>query len=163
LRFSRRDDKKNYIWNIQFGVQMKEFMPSEKSLVSEVPRVRSSNGGTFKKLKKLCSGARSHPYFGSSNGTFDKSNKRPCSDLVFWIAIRTIPNSWELKKYTLKKFSTGIRPPLYILKDHGRLRYPTHNRQRHIYYTFYPLFSHISLFLILRRCYMTRGLTTMKF
>jgi hypothetical protein len=47
---------------------MKEFMPLEKSLVSEVPRVRSSNGGTFKKLKKLCSGARSHPYFGSSNG-----------------------------------------------------------------------------------------------
>jgi hypothetical protein len=33
--------------------------------------------------------------------TSDKPNKKPCSDLTFWILIWTIPNSWETWKIRL--------------------------------------------------------------
>jgi hypothetical protein len=82
-------------------------------------------------------------------GTSGRPNKKICSDLTFWILIRTVSNSWETWKITLERFPTGIRPtPLYIWEDHGRLSSYLSNQHKNTInqstISFYPLFPSTS-------------------
>ena len=116
LRFSRRDGQETYM-ECPIRSPDEEVMPSERCLgvessdpsrdfrLSEVP----TGVGTSGKSEEICSGVWGYPHVGSSDksrkfrlsgvptqvGTSDIPNRKFCSDLVFWIPIRTIPNSWE--------------------------------------------------------------------
>ena len=81
------------------------FDPSRDFQLLEVP----TGVGTSEKPEEICSGVWGYPYVGSSDksrkfrlsgvptqvGTSDIPNRKSCSDLAFWIPIRTVPNSWE--------------------------------------------------------------------
>jgi hypothetical protein len=51
----------------------------------------------------------------SETRKFDRPNKKPYSNLVFWISIRIISNSWETCKIRLGEvFYWDKTTPLYI-------------------------------------------------
>jgi hypothetical protein len=49
-------------------------------------------------------------------GTCDRPNKKGCSDLAFWILIRTVLNSWETLKIRLEEVSYWDKttPSIYM-------------------------------------------------
>ena len=118
-----------------------EVMPSERCLVvgssdpsqdfrlSEVPTCVGTSG----KSEEICSGVWGYPYVGSSDKsqkfrlsgvptrvgtsdwTSDIPDRKSCSDLAFWIPIRTVPNSWETWKIRFGEVSyLDKTTPLYI-------------------------------------------------
>ena len=104
-----------------------EVMPSERCLVvgsSDPSRdFRLSEVlmcvGTSGKPEEICLGVWGYPYVRSSDksqkfrlsgvptqvGTSDIPNRKSCSDLAFWILIRTVPNLWETWKIRLGEVS----------------------------------------------------------
>ena len=100
--------------------------PSRDFRLSKVPL----GVGTSGKPKEICSGVWGYPYIGSSDkskkfrlsgvltqvGTFDIPNRKSCSDLAFWIPIRTVPNSWETWKIRIGEVSYWDKttPSIYM-------------------------------------------------
>jgi len=136
LRSSRRDGQKTYMECLIWSPD-EEVMPSERCLVvgssdpsrdfrlSEVPTCVGTSG----KSEEICPDVWGYPYVGSSNKsrkfllsgvptqvrTSDIPNRKSCSDLAFWIPIRTVPNSWETWKIRLGEVSYWDKTtPLYI-------------------------------------------------
>ena len=118
-----------------------EVMPSKRCLVvrssdpsrdfrlSEVP----TGVGTFGKPEEIFPGVWGYPYVrssdksqkfrlsgvptqvGTSDWTSDIPDRKSCSDLAFWIPIRTVPNSWKTWKIRLGElFYWDKTTPLYI-------------------------------------------------
>ena len=119
---------------------MKKLCPRKDNSLLGVP----TQVGTFGKPEEICSGVWGYPYVGSSDksqkfrlsgvptqvGTSDIPNRKSCSDLTFWILIRTVLNSWETWKIRLREVSYWDKTtPLYIWEDHGRLSTHLSNRQ----------------------------------
>ena len=119
LRSSRRDGQKTYmecliqspdeeVMSSERYLVVGSFDPSRDFRLSEVPM----GVGTFRKPEEICSGVWGYPYVGSSDksqkfrlsgvptqvGTSDIPDRKSCSDLAFWIPIRTVLNSWEIWK-----------------------------------------------------------------
>ena len=93
-------------------------MPREDDPLPEVPtQVGSSDTRKFRQTSELsvslkrpagCLGLSPrrkfrHPEVSAEVRTSGIPNKKPCSDLTFWIPIRTVPNSWETWKISLRE------------------------------------------------------------
>ena len=106
-----------------------EVMPSERCLVvgtsdcQEFWRV----SGLLGSLKKSARVSRVIPTSGvlTQVGTSDIPNRKSCSDLAFWIPIRTVPNSWKTWKIRLGEvfywdkttpsiYMRGLRPIKFL-------------------------------------------------
>jgi hypothetical protein len=84
---------------------MKELCPRKDAPLSGVPtQVGTSDcqklrqvSGPPRSLKKLARVSGVIPTLGvlTQVGTSDRPNKKPCSDLTFWILIRTVLNLWK--------------------------------------------------------------------
>ena len=137
--------------------------PSRDFRLSEVPM----GVGTSGKPKEICSGVWGYPYVGSSDKsrkfrlpgvptqvrTSDIPNRKSCSDLAFWIPIRTVPNSWETWKIRLEEvfYWDKTSPSIYM-----RGLWPTEfssiqSTNKSIYYLYpnpFTLFFNPMLFIL---------------
>jgi len=105
---------------------MKELYPRKDAPLLGVPtQVGTSDYRKFRQvsglsgsLKKPAWVSRVIPMSGvpTQVGTSNRPNKKPCSDLAFWIPIRTVPNSWENWKIRLGEVSyrNKTTPFLYM-------------------------------------------------
>ena len=94
---------------------MKELCPQKDAPLSGVPtQVETFDCWKFQQVSGLPGSLKKHaqefgviPMLGvpTQVGTSDRPNKKPCSDLAFWIPIRTVLNSWKTWKISLGEVS----------------------------------------------------------
>jgi hypothetical protein len=85
-------------------------------------------------------------------GSSDRPNKKLCSDLAFWISIRTVPNSWETWKIRLEEvFYWDKTTPSVYMRGSWPIELPSiQSSIRSIYYLYsnpFTLFSNPMLFI----------------
>ena len=105
---------------------MKKLYPQKDASLSGVPtQVGTSNYRKFRRVSGLpgslkksarVSGVIPTSRVPTQVGTSDIPNRKSCSDLAFWIMIRTVPNSWATWKIRFGEVSywDNTTPSIYM-------------------------------------------------
>jgi hypothetical protein len=80
-------------------------------------------------------------------GISSRPNKKACSDLVFWIPIRTVPNSWKNWKIRLREVSYWDKTtPSIYMRESWPIEFPPIQSSKHnkpVYSYPFTLFSNL--------------------